>query len=311
MFATRCLLAAIAAAAGVAGASQAGAAEQAFCDAYATAAVAVFEKGQKYECGYTGPHWHGDRSRHHGWCRDQTEATVLAERHARESRAQTCFNNRGGWWLRQFGTDRMDAMEGLAIDDGGVHIYATGEWKRDRFGRGRAFVAKFDSRGGEVWRKEIGGDPMLSPRRLRWHATGIYLVGTRDEGRFESSRSFLAKFDEAGNEVWRTDFDLFQALHLDLDAAGNVYVAGDAPALLKFDPAGKQVWRRDFDAGGLGVTQAWGIHVYAGVPGRSRPGGRRRSQLPAAVAVLSTGGLPGASGPQRVPVARARLATSL
>jgi len=271
MFATRCLLAAIAAAAGVAGASQAGAAEQAFCDAYATAAVAVFEKGQKYECGYTGPHWHGDRSRHHGWCRDQTEATVLAERHARESRAQTCFNNRGGWWLRQFGTDRMDAMEGLAIDDGGVHIYATGEWKRDRFGRGRAFVAKFDSRGGEVWRKEIGGDPMLSPRRLRWHATGIYLVGTRDEGRFESSRSFLAKFDEAGNEVWRPDFDL----------------------------------------GGLGVTQAWGIHVYAGVPGRSRPGGRRRSQLPAAVAVLSTGGLPGASGPQRVPVARARLATSL
>ena len=110
----------------------------------------------------------------------------------------------------------------------------------------------------------------------------------------EDGSSFIRKFDNSGNDVWKRLLDPTSNFALDavrgVDADGNVYVAGDVGAALpnqtvttendgflrKYDSAGNEIWTRQFgtsardSAAGVAVD-ATGVYV-AGSTGGALPG---------------------------------------
>jgi beta-propeller repeat-containing protein len=123
------------------------------------------------------------------------------------------------WWVAADSTD---------------DIYVTGFTYAD--GEKDALLAKFNSAGEEVWRTQYGSSgPDTGSSVVVDSAGDVYLTGHTgyfDELRnaFES-RSWLAKFDSAGNALWSTEFGSDQsssrwAHSVAVNSVGDVYVSG-------------------------------------------------------------------------------------
>jgi hypothetical protein len=206
-------------------------------------------------------------------------------------------------WTRQFGTNKGEAANAVAVDGSGVYLAGTttgilpgqtSAGDNDAF-REDAFVRKYDPSGNELWTRQFGTANFDQANGIAADASGVYVAGVTG-GVFPGQTgtgldAFVRKYDANGIEVWTRQFgsDVSRnalANSITVGASG-VYVAGNSGGanhqafLRKYDVAGTEVWTRQLtselfgdpqDVGALGVTaDASGVYV-AGDAGGIFPG---------------------------------------
>jgi hypothetical protein len=129
-----------------------------------------------------------------------------------------------------------------------------------------AFITVLDSSGKTRWTQQFGSKNIDTAFSLKADANGEWYVcgeTNRILDRTDAGDGFLAKFSRDGKQLWFKTFGSplnDTALGLDLDASGNVIVAGDTLGVFdgqrsagqtdlfvaKFSPDGRQLWTRQF-----------------------------------------------------------------
>ena len=174
-------------------------------------------------------------------------------------------------WTNQFGTAASDQGLKVVVDTLGS-VFSSGSTRgamQGAFqgGDGDAFIRKFDSSGAPQWTRQIGSGGTDIGEGLAADNLGNVFVGGWTDGnvsgtKFGSWDAFLAKYDAAGNQLWRRQFGTSQddrAFGLSTDDSGNVYVTGftsgnlasTTPSgsdvfLRKYGPTGNVIWTRQF-----------------------------------------------------------------
>jgi hypothetical protein len=191
-------------------------------------------------------------------------------------------------WTRQFGLALHDEARGVAVDAAG-DVYVVGQlWAGTAAPYQEAFIRKYDASGEELWTDVFGTpttDLATSVSVDAWGNVYVsgYTYGALVDESGGNSDAFVRKYDADGVEQWTRQFgnsELDQVYSIDVDAGGNVYVAGytggslGAPnagltdALIrKYDPDGVEQWTRQL--GGTGYDDLYSVtvdgagHVYA------------------------------------------------
>lgn len=168
-------------------------------------------------------------------------------------------------WSTQFGAGNVNSLTAIALDGNG-NVYAAGRGRITGLpyaGLTDAFVVKFDPNGVKQWARQFGSDRdealwgMAVDRQANVVVVGSTngsLPGNTNLGSFYDA--FVAKFDTNGNQLWINQFGPSivsdDARAVVTDAAGNIFVAGEAPEIVngslyggpisgfvaKFNPAG-------------------------------------------------------------------------
>jgi len=213
-------------------------------------------------------------------------------------------------WLQQFGSYNEDVSNRVVTDAAG-NVYLTGWTSGDLGGANagivKAWVAKYDSSGNQLWLQQIGTNTYDYSNDVAVDSTGnVYLTGlTSGDLGGTNAGAWVAKYDPQGNQLWlqlslqQFGFPYSQASYgVTVDAAGNVYSVSknDDIWVAKYDSEGNQIWLQNFenlteysyrdfasdDTGNLYLTgSTYGGVRYLGFP---------KSQ--AWVAKLSQNGLP-------------------
>ena len=187
-------------------------------------------------------------------------------------------------WARQFATSFVEDAIGVTVDDAGS-VYVLGKTGGVLPGQTRgggssdAYVIKYSSDGDELWVRQFGGNGADSAQAGAVDSSGnLYVVG-QSAGESQSnlnvggvSGAFVRKFTGDGGELWSRQFgaQLFaKANGVAVDAAGNVYVAGQVEGALPgqphfgnndafvraYDSSGNELWTRQFGAEGGDFAQ--------------------------------------------------------
>jgi hypothetical protein len=145
-------------------------------------------------------------------------------------------------WVRQFGTQRIDEAEGVAVWRG--QIYIAGFVARALPGQVSAggddvFVRKYDPAGNVVWTRQFGtpGNDSSSARRLITSGQGVYVAGTVARGQALPGQTsaggldaFVRLYGHDGDELWTLQFgtsaDERASSSPALDGDGGVYLGG-------------------------------------------------------------------------------------
>ncbi len=186
-------------------------------------------------------------------------------------------------WARLFSTSFAEEAIGVTIDDAGS-IYVVGRTGGVLPGQTRgggstdAYVVKYDRDGNELWVRQFGGIGADSALAGAVDSTGnLYVVGQSPgelPGRLSVggvSGAFVRKYTGDGEELWSRQFGtqvFAKANGVAMDAAGNVYVAGQVEGALPgqphfgnsdaflraYDGLGNELWTRQFGAEGGDVA---------------------------------------------------------
>jgi len=233
---------------------------------------------------------------------------TLISREGTLSDAFVSLYNKGGreLWTKQFGTDKVDRVNGVIADSSGVYVVGRtdGKLSNTSFGSGDAFLRKYDTNGMEIWTKQFGTPDMDIANGVTVDSSGVYVVGRTDDP-FTGQKGyglgdvFIRKYDTNGREIWTKQFGT-EALDLAItsksDSSG-VYVAGIVGGGLlggqtlegqtsaggmsdafvaKYDKNGEELWIRQFGTPGLDIAigidlDSTGVYI-AGVGGASFAG---------------------------------------
>jgi hypothetical protein len=190
-------------------------------------------------------------------------------------------------WIKQFGSTLADNSQEIGTDSKG-NIYIGGSTSGDiantNIGNEDIWLAKYDSNGNQVWKKQFGtkGYDLLQGMAIDTEGN-IYLSGyTNDNFNLTDSNAghndiWIAKYDEDGKEKWVKQFgsageDYLQEIALDL--LGNIYMTGYTEGSLvgsgkntgasdiwfaKYNSAGTQQWIQQF--GSIVEDFSYGITV--------------------------------------------------
>lgn len=167
----------------------------------------------------------------------------------------------------------------LAIDaTGNVYVAgsATGEvLGQESLGNDDAFVAKYNADGLVAWARQFGTSKDDMSKAVAVDQQGNVFVGGVTWGTFPGQTStegwnfFLQKFDNAGDELWATQWGPGSPSRLGgtaTDLAGNVYVTwtvGNSPSFLrKYDNTGTELWTRESDQYHTSVSVDRSGNVY-------------------------------------------------
>lgn len=177
-------------------------------------------------------------------------------------------------WVRFAGSSAADQAADVA-EDGAGNYYVSGRVRGvAEFGNGvslgvaaqtRVILAKYDATGGLQWARDVAPTDSAAGSGVAADADGNAFVAglTQNDG----AGPFLAKYDAGGTRSWiwvaQTGFTFFEeGSGVDLDASGNIYLAGRFSAaslvlgattlsnpngaprgfIAKFDPTGAPVW---------------------------------------------------------------------
>jgi len=216
-------------------------------------------------------------------------------------------NNR---WTRQFGTERGDIAEGVAVDGAGkVYVAVSTESVRPGWTGFLPdfFVRKYDSDGDEIWTLRFDAKRIDIARSVAVDRAGsTYVVGdavgvlVEVNTILESAATFVRKFDSNGTQVWTRQFSvgkLTGGKGLAVNNSGDVYVTGPTFGALpgqtsvgasdayirKYDSNGKELWTRQFgtqsadNAPSVAVDGAGNLYVVGdttgALPGQTSLGG--------------------------------------
>lgn len=225
------------------------------------------------------------------------------------------FNSNGiRQWGSYYGSDGLEHGNGLATDAAGnvylcgktdatisIDIATVGSHQTTNGGLEDAFLVKFNSAGVRQWGTFYGGTGTDVGRGVSVDASGnVYLTGWTDNsvpnvigspGSHQNTfgggslDAFVVKFNSAGVRQWGTQYGgsgTDMAYDCDIDAAGNVYMAGKTSSsfsigtmgshqpnfgggpqdafLACFNSTGVRQWGTYY--GGNGDEEAWGVAVH-------------------------------------------------
>ena len=209
-------------------------------------------------------------------------------------------------WTRQFGTTDGDRVLAVSFDTAGnayVAGYTDGPLPgHTELGADDAFIRKYDPTGNIIWTRQFGTAFTDRAHSVSVDTAGNSYVTGYTSGAMPGQTSsgggdaFIRKYDVSGNEVWTRQFGTVQtdvAEGVDVDAAGNSYVAGRTPGAFpgqtnpsvtqnafvrKYDASGTEVWTRQFGSG-IGTlgndisVDAAGSSYVTGYTNGTLPGG--------------------------------------
>ena len=150
----------------------------------------------------------------------------------------------------------------------------------------RVFVARFDSNGARLWRRELSGSSVVEIGSAASDgAGGIYVSGQTQGFLFRTSfgqlDGFVARYDADGNQVWGRQFgtnrteSVYESV---ADGTGGVLLAGFTAGnfgggtggqdafLARYDDDGSQLWVHQFGTPNDDVNRA-GVLAHVGLDG--------------------------------------------
>ncbi len=146
---------------------------------------------------------------------------------------------------------------GLTIDANG-NLYLAGT-EKNNLGNKNAFLGKFDLNGYNLWTKVFGSadyEDLYASVAVSPDSNKVYVVGSVSDGDYDiriatySSDGLTAGLIDVSTNTLSNDEE---AYGIDVDAAGNIYVAGNINNgqdiwLAKFDSVGSQQWATTYDS---------------------------------------------------------------
>lgn len=172
-------------------------------------------------------------------------------------------------WKRQLGTSSTENSLGVATDSlGNVYIsgYTSGALAGANRGGSDAWVAKYNSGGVLVWKRQLGSSGTDVSCGVATDSKGnVYISGSTTgslAGTYQGEEdAFVAKYNSSGTLLWDRQLgtpsgDL--SYDVTTDSVGNVYISGDTGGSLakartsfdadafvaKYSTTGKLVWKQ-------------------------------------------------------------------
>jgi hypothetical protein len=221
-------------------------------------------------------------------------------------------NNGNVVWKKSLGGSGYDCYNSVtALSDG---IVAAGSGRSSGSG-GAALIVKYDNSGNVIWEKNFGGTGGDYFKSITVVSGGIVAVGHSNPNTFNTGDwkgisgkglldSFIVKFDNNGNVVWKKNFggsgsdayDSVTAVSNGIVAVGwsDVFGKGDWSGvsgkgstdaiIVKYDNNGNVVWKKNFGGGDIdcfmsvttvsdgivavGASDAFGKGDWSGVAGK-------------------------------------------
>ncbi len=192
-------------------------------------------------------------------------------------------------WSHQTGGPRNDSPLGVSVaPDGTIYVggFTEGDFASPNQGSADVWLARFDSDGTELWRRQFGGPQWDRGFDVAAFDGGAYITGYTAGSLdlatdLEGFDGFAARFDADGNQQWirhistdATDWGQGSALAPD----GGLYVtgytegdlggpnAGDKDLfVVRLRPDGTQAWATQLGSAALDWTQGVGVGPDGGV----------------------------------------------
>jgi hypothetical protein len=165
-------------------------------------------------------------------------------------------------WVRQFGTEKDEAGNGVSADGlGNVYVAGvqTGYFTSDPndLPLSKAFVNKYDAVGSLQWTRTSTADSPDGAYGVSADGMGnVYISGNSGGvGPLLGSRDvFVSKYDLSGNLLWRSTSPLAASTGVSADGLESVYIAGwtwgpddlQHPFVSKYSTEGNIEWTRHF-----------------------------------------------------------------
>ena len=177
--------------------------------------------------------------------------------------------------------------------DSSNNIYITGDIKVNETEDTDAFLAKFDNSGNIIWYTTWGGDYVDAGTGIAFDSSGnVYMGGSTSSfgPAVPNANWFLAKFDNAGNQIWNYSWGTVQGEwggKIAVDSSDYIYYIGSTwghggpsanVGLVKFDGAGVIQWARYWGIGGydsprdIVIDSSDQIYIIAGSDNRGLGG---------------------------------------
>lgn len=183
------------------------------------------------------------------------------------------------WSSTYAGPGMLDFATGLCFDEQGNTLVVGASADSDGVFLDY-LVCKFDAFGNLLWARRYDGpgQTLDFARAIRCDAAGNAYVTGYSEGIDTGFDIATLKISPAGDLVWVARYAFpgagdDGANDLDLDSAGNVYVAGTSPRqgsdeilLVKYSPSGQEVWVKRYvgSAGGIDAGRFVAVHRPSG-----------------------------------------------
>jgi len=155
-------------------------------------------------------------------------------------------------WSRQFGAMDGSWPQSVSVDSTGLHVAGSSDFY-PRLAVG--IVEKFDSRGNEIWTRQIQATGLSSrPTGISAGPKGVYVVGENycpTHSRCDPSAiqgGFLEAFDHDGSELWDRQFVgcLIECLGGQVSVAPTgIYIIGGPSFVGKYDFDDNLLWTVD------------------------------------------------------------------
>lgn len=138
-------------------------------------------------------------------------------------------------WKRQLGLFGPDVNSNDVASDTAGNVYITGDTTgslaASNQGGNDAWVAKYDSSGALLWKRQLGTSGSdKSFGVTRGNVGDVYITGTtsgslggRNQGRDDA---WIANYDSSGPLLWKRQLDNELSLDVAADSLGNVYITG-------------------------------------------------------------------------------------
>jgi hypothetical protein len=162
-------------------------------------------------------------------------------------------------WAMSFAESDNSTGKSLGVDVN-ANVYVTGNFSGTitftngvsytSLGGNDVFISKLNSTGGLEWGQRIGGNSLDNATGIVADATGnVFTSGMFESGTIDldpgpdsanyltgSSLAYLVKLNGNGGLIWAIRTPVRTANDLKMDAAGNLYLAGDIGGIVDFDP---------------------------------------------------------------------------
>ena len=161
-------------------------------------------------------------------------------------------------WKRQLGTSSTDTSNGVATDSSG-NVYISGQsygsLGDSNQGLGDAWVAKYNSNGTLVWKRQLGTSSQDGSNGVATDSNGnVYMSGFTGDSlggaNQESFDAWVAKYNSNGTLLWKLKLGTSSpeaSNGVATDRNGNVYLSGETAGSLG----------GDYQGGTQGATDAW------------------------------------------------------